>query len=266
SSAAGSSDLGIGGDVGGDVGGNASLAEQRAPLWADVERDPATKHLMYQMMATEGGGSATVEALFNRVAMIRKKVPGYSISDELRSGFYGPINTGKAQRTAITPAMRQRYDREIARVLGGSNIIQGRTDQGTFGDPNANGPGRVFFPGMSRREIYNFWKGSRRGRQFTYQDSARFAEEQNARAPASDGLNQPALTQRPEMPTEPPAELNADLQKIKDQRAELEKPITIRAQLDRGQDNQFRRASMRREVNREVREAAYNSYNDIGAA
>lgn len=49
-------------------------------------------------------------------------------------------------------------------------------------------------------------------------------------------------------------------------RAELEQPITIRTQMAKGSDSQFRRATMRREMNREVREANWNSYSDIGAA
>ena len=72
----------------------------RAPLMAEVQNDPAAS-ITHQMMNTEGGGAATVEALFNRTSMIRQKIPGYSIKDELRSGFYGPINKGFAQRRAI---------------------------------------------------------------------------------------------------------------------------------------------------------------------
>jgi hypothetical protein len=144
----------------------------------ELENDPATKRLTMQMMATEGGGKATVEALMNRVSMIRQKVPGYSIKDELRSGFYGPINRGAAERTAISAAAAAKYQKQLEEVGAGSDIIQGRTDQGTWGDPNAQGPGRVTYPGMSRSEIYNFWKGSRRGKQFTYSDTQRFAEEQ----------------------------------------------------------------------------------------
>jgi hypothetical protein len=64
----------------------------------------------------------------------------------------------------------------------------------------------------------------------------------------------------------PPAGKTSALDEARRVRAELEQPITIRAQLDRGSDSQFRRASMRREVNREVREASWSSYADIGSA
>jgi hypothetical protein len=140
--------------------------------------------LLQQMMQTEGGGRATVEALFNRTAMIRQKVPGYSIKDELHSGFYGPINKGFAQRRAISTNEAARDDRILEQVAGGSNIIQGRTDQGTIGDPNAGGPGRISFPGMSRSEIYNFWHGRRRGIEFSTADTARFAAQENTLAGA----------------------------------------------------------------------------------
>jgi hypothetical protein len=174
---------GAGSSAPGDTGGGSeSIHEQRQPRWDEVEKDPETKHLMYQMMATEGGGRATVEALFNRVAMIRKKIPGYTIKDELHSPFYGPIKRGEAQRTPISAAAAARYQSQINDVVGGSNLIQGRTDQGMPGDPNDTGPGRVHPPGASRSEIYNFWKGSRGRAQFSWADSQKFAEEQNQRA------------------------------------------------------------------------------------
>jgi hypothetical protein len=167
---AGESEPGTSGGTGG------GLAAQRAALMKEV--DPATKHLLLQMMHTEGGGTATVEALFNRTAMIRQKIPGYSIKNELNSGFYGPIRHGVAQRVAIGAAEEAKSNRTLAQVLGGSDIIQGRTDQGMIGDPNWQGPGRVKAPGST--DIYNYWKGSRRGVPFTYADAQRFAERQEA--------------------------------------------------------------------------------------
>jgi hypothetical protein len=201
---------------GGEGWGHEGIAAMRAPLMAEVNKDPATKQLLHQMMSTEGGGAATVEALFNRTAMIRQKVPGYSIRDELHSGFYGPINKGIAQRRAIGAKEYAQQEKQIAQVAQGSDIIQGRTDQGTYGDPNASGPGRVTYPGMSRSEIYNFWKGSRRGRAFTYADTSRFAAEIEARK----NFDQPALRQMPEMPTEPPTFTDRDLE---DARKQLDK-------------------------------------------
>jgi hypothetical protein len=173
---AGGAAAGGGAGGGGDGGGGA-----RQELMDEVNRDPATKQLMMQMMATEGGGAATVESLMNRTAMIRQKIPGYGIKDELKSGFYGPINSGKAQRRNISPAEAGKFQQDIDKVVGGSNIIQGRTNQGMITDPGANAPGRVKVPGSS--EVYNYWSGRRRGVDFSTDDSRRFAEQQSRTIP-----------------------------------------------------------------------------------
>jgi hypothetical protein len=111
----------------------------------------------------------------NRTAMIRQKIPGYTIGDELRSGFYGPINRG-ATGGPLSENERAQYDKTLAEVLGGSDYIQGRTNQGMASDPGARLPGRVRIPGSS--EVYNYWEGRRKGVSFAVSDSARFASEQ----------------------------------------------------------------------------------------
>jgi hypothetical protein len=148
---------------------------------SELDEDPDTKRLAMQMLETEGGGTATMEALVNRTAMIRQKVPDWTISKELTSGFYGPINKGKAQRTPISLDAAQRYQQIFDDVASGSNVIQGRTDQGWKGDPNASGPGRVEVPGND--DIYNYWTGKRGGHEFSHADSARFAENILAAGP-----------------------------------------------------------------------------------
>ena len=164
------------------AGSSGLLASQRQPLMDEVNRDPATKLLLYQMMATEGGGAPTVEALFNRVALVRQTLPGYSIREELRSGFYGPIKHGFAQRRFISPTQQASYDRILGAVVGGSNIIQGRTNQGSLitRDPGTRLPGRVYVP-QTPYEVYNFWEGRRRGVDFSTRKAAAFAAEQQAR-------------------------------------------------------------------------------------
>lgn len=147
---------------------------QRQEIMAELD-DPRTKKLAMQMMDTEGGGAATVEALVNRVAMIRQRIPDWGIWDELNSGFYGPINRGHAQTLKLHPDTIAQYDREIEKVRAGSNIIRGRTDQGYPGDPNWQGPGRVRVA-SNPREVYNYWTGKRRGIHFSHEDSARFAQ------------------------------------------------------------------------------------------
>jgi hypothetical protein len=156
-------------------GQHGALADQRAAMMAEVNKDPATKRMLYGMMRSEGGGAPTVEALMNRTQMIRQKVPGYGIGDELRSGFYGPINRG-ATGGPLSENERAKYDKTLAEVVGGSNYIQGRTNQGMASDPGARLPGRVPIPGSS--EVYNYWEGRRKGVDFSVSDSARFAREQ----------------------------------------------------------------------------------------
>ena len=152
----------------------------KAPSWredimSELDKDPATKKLTMQMLDTEGGGKATMEALVNSTAMIRQKIPDWSLKDELTSGFYGPINRGYAQTLNLHPDTIKRYQQDIDAVRAGSNVIAGRTDQGYRGDPNWQGPGRVIPPGSSRDEIYNYWVGKRRGVDFSHEDSANFA-------------------------------------------------------------------------------------------
>jgi hypothetical protein len=70
-------------------------------------------------------------------------------------------------------------------AANGSNLIEGRTDQGMVTDPNGRGPGRIRVPGTTG--VFNFWQGKRGGRYFSHADSAAFAEEQNRKANASGG-------------------------------------------------------------------------------
>jgi hypothetical protein len=126
------------------------------------------------MLRTESGEStrnmtATAEAFFNRTIMT-----GGTARGELHSGFYSTVKSGRARRAGGLGGMAETAYNAAA---AGSNLIIGRTDQGMVGDPNWRGPGRV--PGF--KEVYNFWKGSRRGRDYTHADAQRFAEEQQRR-------------------------------------------------------------------------------------
>ncbi|WP_439372918.1 hypothetical protein [Bradyrhizobium sp. DASA03120] len=152
--------------------GAGGVADQRALMMAEVNKDPVTKELLYRMMKSESGGTPTVEALMNRVQMVRQKVPGYSIGKELRSGFYGPINKGITR--PVSENERAQFDKNLAEAVGGSDYIKGRTNQGMESDPGARLPGRV--PGY--KEVYNYWEGRRGGVNFSVADSARFAREQ----------------------------------------------------------------------------------------
>ena len=156
----------------------------RMDLMSELDQDPATKKLAMQMLSMEGGGVPTMEALVNRTAMIRQKVPDWKLSDELNSGFYGPINKGYAQQRYIGPEEASQYQRVFNEVAAGSNVIKGRTDQGSKNDPNVHGPGRVDVPDMPN-EVYNFWTGNRNGQVFSYEDSAIFVKSKGLQAEAA---------------------------------------------------------------------------------
>lgn len=161
----------------GGGGGAAAIAAQRASRIAEINNNPALKDQLQRLLWSEARGSsaegraATVETLLNRSIMT-----GNTIEQELNSGFYGPINTGSLPG-AISNEERMKADAAIMAAAGGSFYAQGRTDQGSGADPNVGGPGRISVPG-ARGEVFNYWRGRRGGREFTYEDSRRFAEAQ----------------------------------------------------------------------------------------
>ena len=179
----------------------------RNEIMSELDEDPETKQLAMQMLDTEGGGEATMEALVNRTAMIREKIPGWTLNDELNSGFYGPINRGYAQTLKLHPGTVEKYQEYIDAVRSGSNVIKGRTDQGYKGDPNWQGPGRVHVP-ENPNEIYNYWTGERNGVQFTHEDSAKFAQKvslgevtsQSAKGQVPEGYEEIAEASTPQVP------------------------------------------------------------------
>jgi hypothetical protein len=157
------------------------------------------------MLATETylnggkGTTATMETLLNRSIMV-----GNTIWQELNSGFYGPINKGIAQRRGLNAKEQQFAQDAINNAAGGSDLTEGRTDQGSGNDPNVRGPGRVKVPGTN--EVYNYWTGTRRGRSYSHADAARFAEEMERKAnearlakqkqppaPVASGANKPII-------------------------------------------------------------------------
>jgi hypothetical protein len=84
---------------------------------------------------------------------------------------------------------------------------------------------------------------------------------------------EPAPSPAPEAPPAPAApapdapapEWRRPIDEMRGFREKMEEPIQLRFERDIGEE-QFRRASMRREVDREVREARWDSFADIGAA
>jgi uncharacterized protein (TIGR02594 family) len=80
-----------------------------------------------------------------------------------------------------------------------------------------------------------------------------------------DQQTQGALNQQPEYPTAPPADLSGAQNEAQELRTQLEQPIVIRARMD-ASEAQFRRTSIRRETDKELRENRADSYADFGAA
>lgn len=178
------------GDLSG-LKGSDFLAKQRASRIAEINSDPELKENVLKMLQLEEGSTTgktgAMEALLNRSIMT-----GNSVKSELFSGFYGPINRG-GLRKPLPGAARKTSESAFDNAAGGSNIIDGRTDQGMAGDPNANGPGRIKVPGTSG--IFNFWKGKRGGKYFSHEDSARFAAEQRRQIEGGgDASGSPAST------------------------------------------------------------------------
>ena len=87
-------------------GGAAFLQQQRAGIMAELRNDPATMKLAKNVSHLEFPHA--FEAMVNRTAMIREKVPGYGIKDELNSGFYSTrAQAGRTNLTAEQDALQQ---------------------------------------------------------------------------------------------------------------------------------------------------------------
>jgi hypothetical protein len=106
---------------------NAYLAEQRGKFGMEL-RDPKTRALFEDAIAHEANTveerQAVAEAAMNRAAF-----RGISLRQDLASGFWGPVNRG-AVTGNISGVNLDASQQAIARVLKGSNIVHGATDQG----------------------------------------------------------------------------------------------------------------------------------------
>lgn len=100
------------------------LAERRRRFFEEMDRDPALRAYVRGLAAAENGGhpEGIVERLVNGADMNGRA----SLWDEIRSGFYGPVNRGTVQPMASSPD----YDAALDRVRAGSNDIGLLTDQG----------------------------------------------------------------------------------------------------------------------------------------
>ena len=123
---------------------NATIAAERASRVAEIQNNPALKKFFAAAIAKEAGTptgvQAVTEALFNRAQQ-----RGKGIQHELTHGFYGPVNRGEVQRMVDQGvpdwAMKQ-AEVALEKVAGGSNLIEGRTDQGMINE--IKGPKKQF--------------------------------------------------------------------------------------------------------------------------
>ena len=166
-----------------DIKSNSAVADMRASRIAEINSDPQLKAHVLKMAELEESGpygrTGAIESLINRSIMT-----GDSIRQELDLGFYSTRGRFGQPMGGSSQKMSQAALDVVAK---GSNLIQGRTDQGMVGDPNWQGPGKVKVPGTSG--IFNYWRGRRLGREFTHEDSRRFAENMNRRAAEADAAH-----------------------------------------------------------------------------
>lgn len=154
------------------LGGSEYLRARRARFAAELNADPALKNELAGVvsMEHESDPTAVTESLMNRMDYSQG-----SIKSGLHSGFYGPVNRGmlpsQVAKLQRDPARMARINKGIDAALGGSNLLQGATDQGSGNDPNAHWQGgRV----MRGGEIYNDWGGGPGG----HAGAAAFRERQ----------------------------------------------------------------------------------------
>ena len=112
------------------------IAKQRAPLVSEVESNPEVRDFLAATLSQEAADPdamlGVVESLFNRTQM-RKS----SIVKELTNGFYGPVNrgeVGKILERGVEPWMYDQLDNALEAVSNGSDLIEGRTDQGMINE------------------------------------------------------------------------------------------------------------------------------------
>lgn len=139
---------------------NSFIAQQRSPFAVQL-LDPALRDEVCAMMLTEDEAhpAPCLESLFNRTLYVNSHGQNRSLLYMLHSGFYGPYNRGlypaTIRRLHGSPRLQALLSAAIADVMGGSDLIQGFTDQGLPTDPNGQRKPCLRLGG----NIFNDWGG-----------------------------------------------------------------------------------------------------------
>ena len=163
------------------------LADKRRAYAEEIESDPRLKQFIRGLMAAENSShpEGILESMMNRAHMRGRK----SLWDEIKSGFYGPVNRGTVRPRSSG------YDDAFERVYAGSNDISLMTDQGMRGEHKpAERIGRRPIP--VRGEYYSEmgeegvkWKQAIEEEAKAYRESG--DEKSDAPAAADDGEGYP---------------------------------------------------------------------------
>ena len=169
-------------DLGEGKEGSEYLAARRAPMKQQIENDPALKRQVAALMTMEheSDPAAVYESLANRMDYVnteraKRGQEPLSLKQMVfgtgKGSFYGPVRRGLlgARMAQMSPERFQAMYNAMAFVHGGSNLLEGATDQGSANDPNAQHQGgrKVRFG-----EVYNDFGGGPGG----HAAAARFRE------------------------------------------------------------------------------------------
>lgn len=130
--------------TGAGLGGSDFLKARRQRYADEIARTPGLRDRLGGMLALEGTPQPTMESLLNRTDYInsareKQGKPPRTVDQMLTGGFYGPINRGQLPGGIARYRRNPRqFDQAIDGALGGSNIIEGYTDQGMPTDPNGS--------------------------------------------------------------------------------------------------------------------------------
>jgi hypothetical protein len=162
--------------------GNGFLKDQRQKMADEVKNTPGLQDKLLAIASLEDDRdpAGPLESLFNRAAMT-----GKSLTELLGEGnpnsFYGPIRRGmlpgRVAEINKNEKVKAYLQSGLDYVIGGSNRLQGATDQGMAGDPNAETTsGLILPPDGTKGAIYNDWGGWNGG----VAGSAKWRQEQQA--------------------------------------------------------------------------------------